>query len=257
MTHPIAATAGAAGAAPAVRHTPGMSRTDRVVDGVTAMILDGRLAPGQRLPVEKDLADALGVSRGSLREGIRALAVLGVVETRQGDGTYVTALDPGSLVSPLGLVVELQAAGHALHVHTVRRLLETEVAGLAAAGARAPDADLTAARDALAHGADVLARAGTDHEADHEALLAADLAFHRALAVLAGNPVLAALTDAMGGRTARHRLWRGVAEPGAEARTQREHEAILDAVAAGDVDRARVRMAAHLLAVEDFLRTEG
>ncbi|MBF0686566.1 MAG: FadR family transcriptional regulator [Cellulomonas sp.] len=251
-----------------------MSRTDRVVDGVTAMILDGRLGPGQRLPVEKDLADALGVSRGSLREGIRALAVLGVVETRQGDGTYVTALDPGSLVAPLGLVVELQAAGHALHVHTVRRLLETEVAGLAAAGARAPGADLTAAREALAQGAAVLARAGSDDPAtsgegesgdgepgdvlcDHEALLAADLAFHRALGALAGNPVLAALTDAMGGRTARHRLSRGVTEPGAEARTQREHEAILDAVAAGDVDRARVRMAAHLLAVEDFLRTDA
>ncbi|MCC2320854.1 FadR/GntR family transcriptional regulator [Cellulomonas xiejunii] len=246
-----------------------MSRTDRVVDGVTAMILDGRLGPGQRLPVEKDLADALGVSRGSLREGIRALAVLGVVETRQGDGTYVTALDPGSLVAPLGLVVELQAAGHALHVHTVRRLLETEVAGLAAAGARAPGADLTAARDALAQGAAVLARAGSREPAasgdaesgdglcDHEALLAADLAFHRALGALAGNPVLAALTDAMGGRTARHRLSRGVSEAGAEARTQREHEAILDAVAAGDVDRARVRMAAHLLAVEDFLRTDA
>lgn len=227
-----------------------MSRTDRVVDGVTAMILDGRLGPGQRLPVEKDLADALGVSRGSLREGIRALAVLGVVETRQGDGTYVTALDPGSLVAPLGLVVELQAAGHALHVHTVRRLLETEVAGLAAAGARAPGADLDAAREALARGAAVLAAA----DVDHEALLEADQAFHRALAELAGNPVLAALTDAMGGRTARHRLTRGVVEPGAEARTQREHEAILDAVAAGDVDRARIRMAAHLLAVEDFLQ---
>ncbi|MCM0640568.1 FadR/GntR family transcriptional regulator [Cellulomonas wangsupingiae] len=232
-----------------------MSRTDRVVDGVTAMILDGRLGPGQRLPVEKDLADALGVSRGSLREGMRALAVLGVVETRQGDGTYVTALDPGSLVSPLGLVVELQAAGHALHVHTVRRLLETEVAGLAAAGARAPGADLGAARDAIAQGAAVLAGAqAAGADVDHEALLEADQAFHRALAELAGNPVLAALTDAMGGRTARHRLTRGVVEAGAEARTQREHEAILDAVAAGDVDRARIRMAAHLLAVEDFLQ---
>ncbi|WP_188037566.1 FadR/GntR family transcriptional regulator, partial [Actinotalea sp. JY-7885] len=89
----------------------------------------------------------------------------------------------------------------------------------------------------------------------HEALLAADLAFHHALASACGNPVLAALADAMGGRTARHRLWRGVTDPEADRRTQRQHEAILDAVAEGDVERARVRMSAHLLEVEDFLRT--
>lgn len=231
-----------------------MSRTDQVVDGITAMILDGRLGPGQRLPIEKDLAEALGVSRGSLREGVRALSVLGVVETRQGDGTYVTALDPGLLAGPLGLVVELQAAGHALHVHTVRRMLETEVAGLAAAAARAPGTDLAAAHRALDDAAAVL---GTDEGVDHEALLAADLAFHHALAEVAGNPVLTALLDALGGRTARHRLWRGLAERGADERAQAEHRAILDAVVAGDVERARVRMGAHLLEVEDFLRAQG
>ncbi|KGM08789.1 FadR/GntR family transcriptional regulator, partial [Cellulomonas carbonis] len=109
-----------------------MSRTDRVVDGITRMILDGELRAGDRLPVEKDLAAALDVSRGSLREGVRALEALGVLEARQGAGTYVTSLDPSLLVGPLGMVVELQAAGHALPVHEVRRTLETEAAGLAA-----------------------------------------------------------------------------------------------------------------------------
>jgi len=225
-----------------------------VIDQITAMILDGRLGPGHRLPVEKDLAETLGVSRGSLREGVRALSVLGALETRQGDGTYVTTLDPSLLAGPLGLVVELQSAGHAPHVHAVRRMLETEAAGLAAAAAHPPGVELAAAETAIDDAIAALhAPAGTDHEA----LISADLAFHHHLAAAAGNPVLAALVDAMGGRTARHRLWRGLTEPDADERSLREHQSILAAVVSGDVDRARVRMAAHLLAVEDFLHAKG
>ncbi|MCL3859491.1 FadR/GntR family transcriptional regulator [Actinotalea sp. K2] len=236
-----------------------MSRTDHVVDGITRMILDGELSPGDRLPVEKDLATRLEVSRGSLREGVRALSVLGVVESRQGDGTYVTSLDPSLLAGPLGLVVELQGAGHALHVHAVRRMLETEAAGLAASRTQAAGPSLVRARAALDDAARVLAEApgpdadaGVDH---HERLLDADVAFHRAVADAAGNPVLAALIEALAGRTARHRLWRGITQAGADERTQGEHEAILAAVTDGDTGRARVRMAAHLLEVEDFLRS--
>lgn len=233
-----------------------MSRTDRVVDGITRMILDGELSPGDRLPVEKQLAARLDVSRGSLREGVRALSVLGVVESRQGDGTYVTTLDPSLLVAPLGLVIDLQSAGHALPVHAVRRVLETEAAGLAASNARESAAALRRAGESLADAAAVLADSpnGAASDADHERLLQADIAFHRAIADAAGNPVLAALIEALAGRTARHRLWRGITEAGADERTQHEHEAVLAAVTDGDPERARVRMATHLLEVEDFLR---
>ena len=70
------------------------SQTDVVVEGIKQMLLDGRFVPGERLPIEADLAVLLGVSRGSLREGVRALSAMGVLETRQGSGTYVTGLDP-------------------------------------------------------------------------------------------------------------------------------------------------------------------
>lgn len=69
-----------------------ISQTDVVVQGIRSLIVEGKLRPGDRLPVEKDLAGAL-VSRNPLREGVRALSVMGVLETRQGAGTYVTALD--------------------------------------------------------------------------------------------------------------------------------------------------------------------
>ena len=90
------------------------------------MLTRGELHPGSRLPVEKDLAAQLGVSRGSLREGVRALATLGVLETRQGDGTYVTALDPRQLLSPLGFLADLQQPAHAADLLAVRRVLESE-----------------------------------------------------------------------------------------------------------------------------------
>ncbi|WP_154792414.1 FadR/GntR family transcriptional regulator [Occultella kanbiaonis] len=229
------------------------SRTDHVVTGIARLIIDGDLAAGDRLPVEKDLAARFDVSRGSLREAVRALAALGVVESRQGDGTYVTSLDPALLVGPLGLAVDLQAAGHGAHIHSVRRLLEVEAAGLAATQGLASTPERSDAVDAIEAAAAMLAEVPPGG-LDRAAFLELDLAFHRAIGAASGNPVLAALIEALAGRTARHRLLRSATEAGVEHRTQAEHEAILSAVTAGDPERARVRMAAHLLAVEDFLR---
>lgn len=235
-----------------------MSRTDRVVDRITQMILDGKLAPGDRWPIEKDLAADLAVSRGSLREGVRALTLLGILHTRQGDGTYVTSLDASVLLGPMGLLVELQGAGNALHIHTVRWLLETEAASLAAinAGTRggfdSTKAALAKARDALDGSAHILSLP----HVDHERLLEADVAFHSAIAELADNPVLAALIAAFATRTARARLWRAIAQDGALQRIQQEHELILHAIVDRDPERARVRMATHLLEVEDFIDSE-
>ncbi|WP_066461229.1 FadR/GntR family transcriptional regulator [Sanguibacter suarezii] len=226
-----------------------MSRTDQVVDGIKSMLLDGRLAPGDRLPVEKDLAADLGVSRGSLREGLRALATLGIVDSRQGDGTYITSLDPELLLAPLSFVVDLQGHSDATDFHEVRRVLETESAGLAAL--RMDDAALARARQTLDDAAEILG--GT--EVDHDALLDTDIAFHQVIAVSSGNPVLAALVEALASRTARARLWRGMTQEGVEHRTHSEHEAIYAALVAGDPDRARLRMANHLLEVEDFVHT--
>lgn len=228
-----------------------MSRTEEVVDGVRRMIADGELGPGDRLPVEKDLADQLGVSRGSLREGVRALSVLGVLETRQGDGTYVTSLDPARLMSSLQFAVDLQGASSAPSFHAVRRVLETEAAGLAAH--RITPEALAQARTVL----DQAARTVETVPVDHAAFIEADTAFHRIVADQSGNPVLTALVEALAGRTVRERLWRGRHEEGAEARTVRDHEAVWRALAAGDAEAARVRMAAHLLDVGESLPADA
>ncbi|WP_456845948.1 FadR/GntR family transcriptional regulator [Cellulomonas sp. P5_C6] len=220
-----------------------MSRSDDVVDGVKQMILDGRLRAGERLPAEKELAATLGVSRGSLREGVRALGTLGILDSRHGDGTYVTTLDPALLLAPVGFVAELQDDAAAFHA--VRRLLETEAAGLASL--HIDDDGLARLRAVL----DETARALVQHPLDHDRLVDADLAFHEEIARASGNPVLAALVEGLAGRASRTRLWRGLSDEGAEDRAFVEHEAILAAVAARDPDRARLRMATHLLGLED------
>jgi DNA-binding FadR family transcriptional regulator len=218
------------------------------------MIIDGRLRPGDRLPIEKDLAAALGVSRNPLREGVRALSIMGVLETRQGDGTYVTKLDPSMLLAPMGFVVDLHDGTGTHHLHVVRRILETEGAALAARDIAADK--LAAAEELLRRNEAELARP----DPDHETVIENDIAFHRIIAEAAGNPVLTALIDALGGRTMRDRLRRSIAEPGADETAHREHRSILAALANHDPDRARTRMAAHLFTVEDYLlehRTAG
>ncbi|WP_328997793.1 FadR family transcriptional regulator [Kribbella sp. NBC_00709] len=231
--------------------TPGVSQTDVVVESIRQLIVEGRLRPGDRLPVEKDLAAAFGVSRNPLREGVRALSMMGVLETRQGDGTYVTTLDPSMLLAPIGFVVDLQHGSGTPHLHAVRRVLETEAAALAAR--QIGPADLEAAAELLRHNESEL----TLVEPNHETVIENDIAFHRIIAEAADNPVLAALINALGGRTMRDRLRRSISQPGADETAHREHLSILAALTAQDPDRARTRMAAHLFTVEDYLRDEG
>lgn len=223
------------------------SQSDVVIDGIRDMILDGRLTAGARLPIERDLGELLGVSRGSLREGVRALVRLGVLETRQGDGTYVTPLDAATLFGPLSFLSDLQTPEAAVHLLAVRRILEPEAAALAATRL---DGDAVAALTAIiAKGDDLLA---VGDAIDLEATIDVDTAFHRAIAAASGNPAIEAIVQALIGRTARARLWRAIHDAGAVERTQQEHRAILAALAEGDPDKARLRMAVHVLGVEEY-----
>lgn len=225
-----------------------MSRTNDAIEAITGMIRDGALRPGGRLPTEPELMARLGMSRTPLREAVRALSLLGILETRQGAGTYVTGLDAHALFSPLAFASEISARSHPADFLAARRVLEVEVAGLAA---QAGDAGaLAAAHTALARADAVLA----EPSVDHGRVLDADLAFHEALATAAGNPVIAGLLGALAAPTAGTRLLRDRVEAGASGRTHAEHRGILAAVEAGDVGRARTLMAAHLYQVEAFSR---
>ena len=109
-----------------------MGVTSSVIDNIRAMISSGELSPGDRLPPEHELADQLGVSRGSLREAVRALSQIKVLDVRRGDGTYVTSLAPSELLSGLAFAVELLQPQDLEEVLEVRRLLLPPAAALAA-----------------------------------------------------------------------------------------------------------------------------
>jgi GntR family transcriptional repressor for pyruvate dehydrogenase complex len=237
---------------PRLAHTAaGSSQTDVVLQGVKRMITSGQLRPGSRLPIEKDLAVALGVSRGSLREGVRALCIMGVLETRQGDGTYVTSLDSRLLLAPMGFMVDLQTPEHRHDLHAVRRVLETEAASRAA---------LYISDEQLARAAAILTEVEplvlAENSTDHEAIMEADIAFHRIVAEAANNAALAALIDALANRTMRARIWLGLHRHGQVLAAHSEHLAILHALEAREPDRARLLMAHHLLIVEDSIQDQ-
>ena len=229
----------------------GLSQTDVVVQSIKAMITRGELTAGSRLPVEKDLALALGVSRGSLREGVRALCIMGVLETRQGDGTYVTSLDSELLLAPLAFMVDLQSPEHRHDLHTVRRVLESEAASRAAL--RISDAQLAEAA-AILDGARPVVFASP--VSDHEAVMNSDIAFHRVIAKASDNGALAALVDALADRTRRARSTIGLQHEDQVRTAFSDHEAILGALRAHDPDRARLLMSHHLLAIEDFVHDD-
>jgi GntR family transcriptional regulator, transcriptional repressor for pyruvate dehydrogenase complex len=109
-----------------------VSVTTNAIDSIRAMVRSGELSPGERLPPEHELAERLGVSRGSLREAVRALSQINVLDVRRGDGTYVTSLAPSELLSGMVFAMELLQSQGLEEVLEVRRLLLPTAAALAA-----------------------------------------------------------------------------------------------------------------------------
>jgi len=218
--------------------------TDEAIEKIKAMIVSGALGPGDRLPKEADLAAELGLSRSSLREAVKALSLVNILDVRQGDGTYVTSLEPTLLLEALSFIVDFHRDTTVLELLQVRRILEPAATALAAE--RASDAEIDDLRKLL----DSL---GPEPALDD--LVANDLEFHRRIAASSGNSVLSSLVESMSAPTTRARIWRGLTQAGAGARTLAEHRAILDAMACRDPEAARSWATVHIAAVEQWLRT--
>src|SRR5262245_52367882 len=127
--------------------TERMSVTSEAIEKVKDMILSGEFQPGTKLPRENELAERLGVSRSSLREAVRALSALNVIEVRQGDGTYVTSLTPELLLEVVGFGIDLVTDPSLLEVFEVRRFLET--AATSAAAVAITDDELASLRECM------------------------------------------------------------------------------------------------------------
>jgi GntR family transcriptional repressor for pyruvate dehydrogenase complex len=219
-----------------------MAVTDEAILKIKDMLLAGELRPGDRLPPEKELSERLGLSRNSLREAVKALSLIRVLDVRRGDGTFVTSLEPHLLLEAMAFVVELHQDRSTLELFEVRRILEPRAAVMATE--RATPAD-------LARLASMLDDVGP--ETSVEDLVAHDVTFHGLIAELSGNTYLSTLLDSMTGHTLRARIWRGMTEERSVERTLAEHRAIVDAMTARNVDMVRAWTTLHIGGVESWL----
>ena len=212
---------------------------------IAARLLDlirgEELRPGDKLPAERELAATMHVSRPVLREALRALAIMNVVEIRQGAGTFITALEPQALVSHLDFVFSKDPVAIAGVIET-RRVVE--VGNVRLAAARIGDAGLAAL---AALRADL--RAAVDAA---DAFAALDIAFHDALSDAAGNFLLGQFMRIINtlGKVSRERT--GASRVTRE-RALADHAAIVAALRARDPDAAARGMERHLDHVEAAL----
>lgn len=194
---------------------------------------------GDRLPPEKELAERLGLSRNSLREAVKALELIGVLDVRRGDGTYVTSLDTNLLNGAVAFIVELHQDRSALELFEVRRILEPASGFMAASRILAEELESLRAT-----------MEGIDETTGIEDLVAHDLNFHRVIGQAAGNEYLGSLVEALSGGTVRARIWRGLTQDHAVARTLAEHQAIADAPELGDAESTRALLTVRISGVE-------
>ena len=220
-----------------------MSALDKALHGLRALIADGTLRPGDRLPSEGELCETLGVSRGSLREAIRTLGALGVLETRHGSGSYVSELRAADLIGSLSLTVGLLPMAGVLELTELRRVLEPHAAALAAARM---DAETLEKLDRVLDEIE----ASDDFE-DHSRL---DHQFHMTISEVAGNEALTSLIDVLRSRSRAYRI--PDADDAAELKRHSDagHRAILRGLAAADPVAASAAASSHVAHTEYWVR---
>lgn len=220
-----------------------MAVTDEAILKVKSMITSGELRPGDRLPPEKELSERLGLSRSSMREAVKALEVIRVLDVKRGDGTYVTSLEPRLLLEAMSFVVDLHDDDSVLELFQVRRILEPAATGLAARN-MAPETTAVLRQ-----------QIGSVNDATTvEDLVDHDIDFHSTIVRASGNAYLATLIDSLSSNTVRARVWRGLTQADSVSRTLSEHRAIVDALERGDAELARSLAVVHISGVEEWLR---
>ncbi|SDH77066.1 FadR/GntR family transcriptional regulator [Pseudomonas panipatensis] len=208
------------------------SLVDIALEQIRLRIDSGAWSLGQRLPPEPELAEILGMSRNTVREAVRVLTFSGVLEVRQGDGTYVRAC-----ADPLDTMLAL-ARGSIEQALEARAVIEVEAARLAAL--RRSDADIVELRQALEASESLYGSPRLDDYIAH------DLAFHQRVVDSAHNPLLSELYRYFS-RVIRAGLERTISEPGRPQPAFELHRQLLAAIERGDADAAATANRALLI----------
>ncbi|MDA8226240.1 MAG: FadR/GntR family transcriptional regulator [Desulfitobacterium hafniense] len=218
---------------------------EEIIEQIKSLVAQGQLKPGDRLPSERDLVERLKVSRASIREALSALEMMGLLEVRSGEGTYVRQPKAESVVGSLAWILSMES-GTVLELLEVRKILEVQAVGLAAE--RASEQQLKVLSEALeGMKSDLFSAKGGEK---------ADLKFHYAITQATNNKILIKLMDTISDmmhhllKASRAKLYEGKYTP---ELLFEEHQGIHDAIINRDVSKAREKMLAHLTGVENEL----
>jgi DNA-binding FadR family transcriptional regulator len=209
---------------------------------VRHFILESGLQPGDRLPTEEQIAGAIGVSRTAVREGLRSLEAIGMIEARQGDGRYVRVFNLDALLESLHYSL-------ALDPQPIRDLLEVrealEVAFIDRAMSLLTQADLEHLRE--------IVKAMGEKAKSQGFFPDEDMAFHRAIFARVGNTVLDKILSAFWGLL-RNLIDKPLLRPRNPIQTYERHVEILAVIEARDAERARKALRIHFDDIKERLR---
>lgn len=209
--------------------------TEHVVARVYELIKHEDLKPGERLPPERELSKQLGISRPSLRAALSSLISMGVLQSRQGSGTFLVDGPPALDSEPLRLLAQLHGFS-VEHMFETRSILEVGAAGLAAERATG---------DQLASMSEEIAEMFACLD-DPQAFLIHDVAFHRAVAAASGNPTLATLVE-MVSTVLHERRRETIARANDLNDAVESHRRIYRAIRARNPEEAREAMREHIM----------
>ncbi|WP_288393626.1 transcriptional regulator NanR [uncultured Herbaspirillum sp.] len=220
-----------------------------VLERLMARIHRGEFPPGSQLPSERDLMDQYAVGRPAVREALQAMERSGFVEIAHGERARVLELTADRLIAQIGAGAQhlLRTKPDMLkHMKQARVFLETSTARMAAECAT--EEQIERLRQTIAaHRASMVTL---------EEFIERDMAFHREIADISGNPIFPAVVESMF-RWASEFYTTLVRAPGAEELTLAEHQRIVDAIAAHDGDAAAEAMQAHLMRANQLYRELG
>ncbi len=215
--------------------------SEQIAERIIGMIKESRLKPGDLLPPERELAKTMGVSRPSLREALRALSIMHIIENRQGSGTYVASLEPERLVEHLDIVFSLDDSTFE-ELFEARRIIEVGIVGLAAELCKPEDiAVLNRIHEKSVESVD-----------DPSAFMECDLDLHNKILQISHNPILnlfmRSVTKLSIFSRKRTNEFRGVRE-----QTVLDHAMIIESISNHNPEEARKAMMNHLGHVEKRL----
>ncbi len=226
---------------------------EQIADQIGQLVAEGQLKPGDRLPSERELVERFQVSRASIREAISALEMMGLVEVRSGEGTYIRQINMDSVVAPLAWMLFIDK-DTVQELYEARKILEVQAAGLAAE--RAEEEEIQDLFKVL----EVMQRDLKMHRLGEDS----DYNFHYAVARATHNKILIRLMNTISDtmrKTLKTSLSRLYEDRNTPERLYKEHYSIYEAIKNHDVENAQKRMLDHLIGATNqlagYLITDG